>query len=158
MFIKEITEAFYSITWKHVLCAALCVAILSFLYVTFVYEGFSNEDGCMLSTTGHTIAVKTIDELNKIDVNDSRDQINVGYNLRNMQTRDIILGDESKTWCKSLNEESLNKVLKSVADIEGSDVYLFDGPELMDDEEKKSNEEGITYHGSNMFDDKYAKV
>ena len=157
MSINQITKMIYSITPKQVMVAVLCISIIVFLYYSFVYEGFSNIDGCNLAKNGSEIARETIIELEKKDVKISRDQINVGYNIRDMQSRDIILGDDSKGWCKTVESEDEN-VVSEVSKSSKANLYLFDGPGLMDAHEKESLANGIAYAGANDADAGFSKV
>lgn len=152
MFIDQITRMFSCITTKQVLVAILCISIAVFLYYSFVYEGFDNAEGCKLTSDNARIARQTIDKLNQEDVKMGRDQINVGYNLRDMHTRDIILGDDSKKWCKD------EEVAEAPEAEDQGELYLFDGPGLMDTHEKESLADGIAYAGANDVDSKLAKA
>lgn len=158
MFVDKFLKLFSSITSRQLMIAIMCICLIVFLYYSFVFEGFSNMDNCSLVSKGSAIARKTIEKLEDKDVSLSRDQINIGHNIRDMQTRDIILGDDTNSWCQNLTKEEKDTVLESVAKAEDTDLYLFDGPGLIDDGEEKSIATGIAYAGADKYDNNYAKA
>jgi len=107
---------------KYVLIALVCVTIVIFLYYVFIAEGFDNKLSCSLNSTVVTDAKKTMDQIKKIYPTESlSNQINLGINYRDMLTRDIILGDNTKKWCDELTEQEKEELLNKASD----KSYLF---------------------------------
>lgn len=135
------------------------VVILAFVAYWFYFrvEGFDNKEACSLLRKNHKIVVKTMDAIPSNDI-DTRDAINHGINYHDMQTRDIILGDEKGSWCDRLSKEELDEVQKAIEDQVNTDVQLFDGGDLMDRAEQQSNIEGIAYAGTDKYDSEFMPV
>ena len=156
--ISNIIKSILSITSDNVMLIILVICVISFFYFSFMYEGFDNKDACRLSMKGSALSKKAMSELNDLDTNMTRDQINIGYNYRDMQTRDIILEDEETNWCSKLSNEEKKQIEEEVSKLVDSEVVLFNGPGLIDILEKKSIDDGIKYAGTELLDDKYATV
>jgi hypothetical protein len=155
MFIDNLSKLISTITPKQIMMGVLFLGVISFLYYSFIFEGFSNEEGCRLTKTGSKIARDTIVELEKKNTKLSKDQINIGYNIRDMQSRDIILGDDSKSWC---TKDVQDKLDPKISQVNNTELYLFDGPGLMDMHEKESLDAGIAYAGANDIDAQLAPI
>lgn len=135
------------------------VVILAFVVYWFYFrvEGFDNKEACTLLRKNQKIVVKTMDAIPTNDI-DTRDAINHGINYHDMQTRDIILGDEKGSWCDRLNEKELAEVQQAIEEQVGTDVQLFDGGDLMDRAEEQSNADGIAYAGTDKYDSEFMPV
>ena len=135
----------------------VCMIALALWFYFQKVEGFNSKESCTLLRKNHNVVVKTMDAIPQNDAN-TRDAINNGHNFHDMQTRDIILGDEKGSWCSNLNKEDLADVQKAIEEQVGSEVQLFDGGDLMDLAEKQSNDNGIAYDGTDKYDSEYASV
>lgn len=100
------------INLTHVLIGVVCLSILAFLYYSFIYEGF-DKDACILTTQGVEEARQTMKEIEKTVAETNQDQFNLDINHRDMQTRDIILGEESKSWCSGMNNEDVKMLINN---------------------------------------------
>lgn len=107
---------------------------------------FNNAEGCKIQSKTHKIVVKTMDAIPLLGT-DTRANINNGINYRDMQTRDIVLGDDKTNWCTDIEEEERNKILTAIGDSLDTDVQLFDGGDIMDKAEAQSVADGIVYIG-----------
>lgn len=135
----------------------VCLIGLALWFYFIKIEGFNNKESCSLVRKNHNIVVKTLDAIPQDDAN-TRDAINNGHNYHDMQTRDIILGDEKGSWCDNLSKEDLDDVQKAIEEQVGTEVQLFDGGDLMDRAEEQSNNEGIAYNGADKYDSEYAEA
>ena len=158
MCFDKIITFFSNLTKKNCFVAVLLVGIAVFFYMQFIYEGFDSVDGCILTTKGLESARGIEKKLKQLKTVTTKDQINVGLNLRDIQTRDIILGDDKKSWCADLSKEDQDKVAKAVSDMEGTEVYLFNGPELMEKLESDDRDFGLEYAGTDDLDTKLSRV
>lgn len=131
---------------------ALIIGIIAIYYFMYVHEGFSP---CENLKNTHQIVINTMDNID-LQTGDTRDNINNTINYRDMQTRDIVLNDEKTSWCANLSSKDKETVLKTIADNLDTEVELFDGL-LIDKNEKKSNDDGIMYNGTDAAED-YAKA
>jgi hypothetical protein len=126
-------------------------------------EGFQNlnipsaNEACAILKKNHAIVVKTMAAI-PTNVSNTRDQINNGVNYHDMQSRDIVMGDEKTSWCNQLNEEEQINVLNAIGSEVGTEVEIFDGGRIMDRDEEQSNADGIAYNGADAFDSEYARV
>lgn len=144
---------------KKIIVAVVVVCMIA-LAIWFYFkrvEGFSNKESCSLKRQNHKIVVKTMDAIPRDDI-DTRDAINHGHNYHDMQTRDIILGDEKGSWCDNLNKDELAQVQQAIEEQVGTDVQLFDGGDIMDRNEEKSNADGIAYDGADKYESEYASA
>lgn len=135
------------------------IVILAFVVYWFYFrvEGFDNKEACTLLRKNQKIVVKTMDAIPTNDI-DTRDAINHGINYHDMQTRDIVLGDEKGSWCDRLSKDELAEVQKAIEEQVNTEVQLFDGGDLMDMAEEQSNLDGIAYAGADKYDSEYMSV
>lgn len=133
------------------------VIVLALLFYFKKHEGFNNKESCYLKRQNHKIVVKTMDAIPRDDI-DTRDAINHGHNYHDMQTRDIILGDEKGSWCDNLNKDELVHVQQAIEEQVDTDVQLFDGGDIMDRNEMNSNANGIAYDGTDKYESEYASA
>lgn len=156
--LSNIYDFILSISNKEVLLFILVICVIIFMYYSFYYEGFSNKDNCKLSMKGSELSKKAMFDMENQTVLTSKDQINIGYRYRDMQSRDLILGDEKVHWCAKLTDEERKQVEEEISHVIGTEVVLFDGPGLIDALEKKSLDDGIEYAGADSLNQQYSKV
>lgn len=156
--ISNIYNSILSLSCDNIILIVLVLCVISFMYYSFAYEGFSNKDACMLAKKGTMLNKQGISKLYEQNTMTMKDEINVGYNYRDMQSRDLILGDEEVNWCARLSNEELKQVEEEISNIVDSEVFLFDGPGLIDALEKKSIDDGIMYAGADSINEKYSKA
>jgi len=140
----------------------IAIIVVSLLVVIAIYfyfntEGFNNDDACANLTKNQRIVVKTMAAIPK-NSNDTRDQINNGVNYHDMQSRDIVLNDANGSWCSNLEPDAKANVISAIEEQLDTEVELFDGGDIMDRQEKQSNDEGIAYNGADIYDSEYAQV
>lgn len=131
-----------NISLKHIFIAIVCVSIVGFLYYAFIYEGF-DKDACALTARGVDASRRTMDELDKTVGESSRDQLNLDINYRDMQTRDIILGEDSKAWCDGLTKEEIQKLIDEGQVPTDDKFWLFGNTSVMDAEEQADKDSGV---------------
>ena len=149
------TDLYQDDQFKLLLIFIICISTIVFLYYVFIIEGFDNKTECKISTHVVRDAKKTMDEIKrKFPSETPADKINLGFNYRDMLTRDIILGNDNKTWCEQLTIEEKEEILNHVS----NNSYLFDNTDLMDDQEMEQNNLGIEYSDASLFEQKYAKA
>lgn len=132
----------------------LGLALIYYFWSSPSKEGFNNYDPCLHLKRTHNVIVKTMDAIPK-DVHDTRDNINYGVNYHDMQTRDIVIGDERASWCSNLNDAEKERVKKAIEEQVNTEVMLFDGPAFMERAEAESNADGIAYNDNG---EKYVSV
>jgi len=137
------------------LSAIIIVAFVAYMLYSNI-EGFSNMEACSFLRRNQKIVVKTLDAIPTST--NTRDAINYGVNYHDMQTRDIILGDEQGSWCDRLSKEELENVQKAIEEQLETDVQLFDSGDMMDRAEEQSNLDGIAYNGTDRYDSEYASA
>lgn len=137
-------------TTKIIIVVIVVVLIGIMTYYFTKVEGFDNKESCALLRKNHKIVVKTMDAIPQ-DSADTRNAINNGLNFRDMQMRDIILGDDKNSWCDKLTSKELQEVQQAMAEEVGTDVQLFDGGDIMDRDEAQSMAEGIAYNGGSDY-------
>lgn len=125
------------VSLKHVLIVACCVSVVVFLYYAFVLEAFNNEV-CGITAIGSQTARNTMKLLDETVGESNREQVNLDINYRDMQTMDMILNEDSKAWCSSLNEEELDKTLQDADKTMSQNgnindnSYLYGNTDIMD--------------------------
>jgi hypothetical protein len=120
-------------------------------------EGFTNEEACTSLEKSHNIVLQNMEAIAK-DAVKSRDQINNGINYHNMESRDILLGDEKVSWCSRLNETSKKSITDAIAKELGEKSGVYEGADFMDMVEKQSRDQGIVYAGTDKVESEYALV
>jgi|SaaInlStandDraft_3_1057020.scaffolds.fasta_scaffold77917_1 hypothetical protein len=114
------------------------------------WETPNNKDSCKILNKTHKIVVNTMDAIPGPGTN-TRDNINNGINYHDMQSRDIVLGDEKTNWCANLGEEERAAVLNAIGESVDTEVMLFDGGDIMDKNEAASVADGIAYNGDDAL-------
>lgn len=148
-------EFFNNLDKKTMIIIGVMIACVVIISCYFLYEGFDNS-ACLNLRRNHKIVVNTMNSLPK-ETGDTRDNINNAINYHDMQSRDIVLGDEKTSWCARLPEKEQKAVLDEIGKTLDTEVELFDGL-LIDQQEKQSNDNGIMYNGTDAYDTDYAPV
>jgi hypothetical protein len=153
-------EYFKNIKFDNKMIIGVVIVVLVVVALYFYFnksEGFNNEEACANLTKTQRIIVKTMDAIPR-NSNDIRDQINNGINYHDMQSRDIVLNDQSGAWCSTLKPDVKANVISAIEEQLDTEVELFDGGDIMDRHEAQSNADGIAYNGADAYDSEYAQV
>jgi uncharacterized membrane protein len=158
--IYEFKVLLFKYEFPFIILCGICV-VMYFFIVTLISliksEEFNNKEACANLTKNQRIVVKTMAAIPRNSSN-IRDQINNGVNYHDMQTRDIVLNDETGAWCSTLAPDVKANVISAIENQLDTEVEIFNGGAIMDRHEKQSNDEGISYNGTDAYDSEYAQV